>query len=57
MAKKKRITKEDVLKIERSVVRDERVAQGAMDGRFREKVVPNKKRRPDRKKKLDADSE
>lgn len=42
---KKRITKKDLLKVEQSVVREEQKAQGALDGRFREKVVPNKKRR------------
>lgn len=40
---KKRITKKDLLKLERSAVREERKQQGALDGRFREKVEKNKK--------------
>ncbi len=51
---KKRITKADLLKIERAAVRAERKAQGAFDGRFREKVVKSKKRYL-RKKKADED--
>ncbi len=39
----KRISKEDLLKIERSAVRDEQKEQGALDGRFREKVEKSKK--------------
>lgn len=40
---KKRITKKDLLGIERAVVREERKQQGSLDGRFREKVVKSKK--------------
>ncbi|MCO5275739.1 MAG: hypothetical protein M9900_12585 [Flavobacteriales bacterium] len=40
---KKRIAKEELLKIERSAVREERKEQGALDGRFREKVEKSKK--------------
>ena len=43
MAERKRITKEDTLKLERSAVREERKQQGALDGRFREKVEKSKK--------------
>ncbi|MBP6311492.1 MAG: hypothetical protein KA408_04425 [Flavobacteriales bacterium] len=46
MAKKqKRVTKKELLKIEKGAVRKEQKEQGALDGRFREKVVPNKKRK------------
>lgn len=41
---KKRIERKDLLKVESSAVREERKAQGALDGRFREKVVKSKKR-------------
>ncbi|MBX2983832.1 MAG: hypothetical protein KF843_14230 [Flavobacteriales bacterium] len=40
---KKRITKEELLKIEKAAVREERKDQGALDGRFREKVEKSKK--------------
>jgi stalled ribosome alternative rescue factor ArfA len=40
---KKRITKKDLLKIEQAAVREERKEQGALDGRFREKVEKSKK--------------
>lgn len=40
---KKRITKKDLLRLERSAVREERKQQGALDGRFREKVEKSKK--------------
>ena len=40
---KKRITKEDLLKIEQAAVREERKEQGALDGRYREKVEETKK--------------
>ncbi|HRN35849.1 MAG TPA: hypothetical protein PLV70_03195 [Flavobacteriales bacterium] len=40
---KKRIAKKELLKIERSAVREERKEQGALDGRFREKVEKSKK--------------
>lgn len=41
---KKRITKEDLLKIEQAAVREERKQQGALDGRFHEKKVESEKR-------------
>lgn len=40
---KQRITKNDLLKIERAAVRKEQKQQGALDGRFREKVEKNRK--------------
>jgi hypothetical protein len=45
MAKKK-IIKKDLDAIERAAKREEQKAAGALDGRFRPKVVPNKKRKP-----------
>lgn len=57
MAKKKRDPRKDLQRIEKAVVRKERVEQGALDGRFREKVVPGKKRRTVRKKRVDPDEE
>ncbi|HMN04661.1 MAG TPA: hypothetical protein PKD45_02960 [Flavobacteriales bacterium] len=57
MAKKKRITKKELLKIEQAAVREERKQQGALDGRFREKVVPDKKRKAWRRRKVDPDEE
>ncbi len=39
----KRITKKDLMKIERSAVREEQKEQGALDGRFREKVEKSRK--------------
>lgn len=39
----KRITKKELLKLERGAVRQEQKEQGALDGRFREKVEKNKK--------------
>ncbi len=44
MAKKKKSDKEIIHGIEKSAVRDEMKEQGALDGRFRSKVVPPKKR-------------
>jgi hypothetical protein len=45
MAKKKKPTKKkEVRAIDLGAKRAEQVAQGAMDGRFREKVVKSKKR-------------
>ncbi|MCC6838705.1 MAG: hypothetical protein IT230_00955 [Flavobacteriales bacterium] len=43
MTAKKRISKKELLKLERSAVREERKQQGALDGRFREKVEKSKK--------------
>lgn len=40
---KKRITKKELLKIEQAAVREERKEQGALDGRFREKVEKSRK--------------
>ena len=57
MAKKKRITKKDLDAIERAAKRDEQKAAGALDGRFREKVVPNKKKKVQRKRDKDSDQE
>lgn len=56
MAKKKtRITKKELLKIEKGAVRKEQKDQGALDGRFREKVVPNKKDRLKRNKDIEPE--
>lgn len=52
MTAKKRITKKELDAIERAAKRREQKDAGAMDGRFREKVVPSKKkysRKPKRK--------
>ncbi len=57
MAKKKRITKKDLDAIERAAKREEQKAAGALDGRFRPKVVPNKKKKPPRKRDVDVDVE
>jgi hypothetical protein len=40
---KKAITKKELARIASGAVREERKAQGALDGRFREKVVKSKK--------------
>lgn len=45
MAKKK-IGRKDLDDIERAAKRKEQKEAGALDGRFRPKVVPNKKRKP-----------
>ncbi len=57
MAKKKVVTKKDLDAIERTAKREAQKAAGALDGRFREKVVPNKKRKTSRKKKVDPSEE
>jgi len=57
MAKKQRNAKKDLQRIEKAAVRKERVEQGALDGRFREKVVPAKKRKAVRRKRVDPDEE
>ena len=57
MAKKKRITKKDLDAIEREVKREAQKAAGALDGRFREKVVPNKKKKAQQKRDKDIDPE
>ena len=53
MAKRKMITKQALDRIERTAKREALKAAGAFDGRFREKVVPNKKRNAPSKKKVD----
>lgn len=57
MAKKKAVTKKELDAIERAAKREAQKAAGALDGRFRQKVVPNKKRKAERKKKVDPDEE
>jgi hypothetical protein len=44
MAKKKRSPKADLAALERAAKRAAQKAQGALDGRFREKKVESKKR-------------
>lgn len=44
MAKQKRITKKDLDAIERAAKREAQKAAGALDGRFRPRVVKNKKK-------------
>jgi len=44
MAAKKRITKKELDAIERAAKRKEQKEAGALDGRFRPKVVPSKKK-------------
>ncbi len=44
MAAKKRITKKELDAIERAAKRKEQKEAGALDGRFRPKVVPSKRR-------------
>lgn len=55
--KKKRITKKELLKIEKGAVRKEQKDQGALDGRFREKLVPSKKEKIERKRKKQIDED
>lgn len=57
MAKKKQITKKELDAIERAAKRDAQKAAGALDGRFREKVVPNKKKKAQQKRDKDIDPE
>lgn len=47
---KKRSPKEDLRKIEKGAVRSEMKEQGALDGRFREKVVQDKTKYKRKKK-------
>ncbi len=54
MAKKKKPDKEVLRAIEKGIVREEQKEQGALDGRFRSKVVPSKKKYK-RKPKNDRD--
>jgi hypothetical protein len=53
----KAITKKELDAIERAAKREAQKAAGALDGRFRQKVVPNKKRKAEHKKKTDLDDE
>jgi hypothetical protein len=55
MAKKKRISKKDLDAIERAAKREEQKAAGALDGRFRPKVVPNKKKKPPKKRDVEEE--
>lgn len=57
MGKKRRIGRKEQDAIERAAKRDAQKAAGALDGRFREKVVPNKKRSPTRRRRVDPDQE
>lgn len=57
MAKKKRITKKELDAIEREAKREAQKAAGALDGRFREKVVPNKKKKAQQKRDKEIDPE
>ncbi|HOY28044.1 MAG TPA: hypothetical protein PLR96_03655 [Flavobacteriales bacterium] len=57
MAKKKVITKKELDAIERAAKRQAQKEAGALDGRFRPKVVPNKKRKDVPKKKVDPGEE
>jgi hypothetical protein len=57
VAKKKRITKKELDAIERAAKREAQKAAGALDGRFREKVVPNKKKKAQQKRDKDIDPE
>ncbi len=55
MAKKKQITQADLHKIEKQAVREEMKEQGALDGRYRPKVVPDKKKYTRKKKRNDEE--
>ncbi len=55
MVKKKRITKADLDKIERAAKREAQKAAGALDGRFRPRVMKNKKRYSRKKGPADSD--
>lgn len=59
MAKRKTITRKELDAIERAAKREAQKAAGALDGRFRQKVVPNKKQKAQRKrgKAVDPDEE
>lgn len=50
MAKKKKTPKDDLRKIEKCAVRSEMKEQGALDGRYREKVVEDKTKYKRKKK-------
>lgn len=59
MAAKKRITKKELEAIELTAKRKEQKDAGALDGRFRPKVVPSKKKKtpPKRPKEEDLGDE
>ncbi len=57
MGKKRHIGRKEQDAIERAAKREAQKVAGALDGRFREKVVPNKKRAPTRRRKADPDEE
>lgn len=57
MPRKKAITKKELLAIERAAKREAQKAAGALDGRFRVKVVPDKKNKGRRDRKVDPDEE
>jgi hypothetical protein len=55
MAKKKDKAKKDLDAIERAAKRNAQKDAGALDGRFREKVVPDKKRKAQRERSKGVD--
>jgi hypothetical protein len=59
MTAKKRITKKELDAIERAAKREEQKDAGALDGRFRPRVVPSKKKKspPKRPKEEDLGDE
>jgi hypothetical protein len=57
MTAKKRITKKELDAIERAAKRQAQKEAGALDGRFREKVVPSKKRYDRKRGKPDTKDE
>ncbi|MCB0766363.1 MAG: hypothetical protein KDB95_04050 [Flavobacteriales bacterium] len=57
MGKKRRIGRKEQDAIERAAKREAQKAAGALDGRFRVKVVPNKKRAPTRRRNADPNEE
>lgn len=56
MSAKKRITRKDLDAIERAAKRKAQKEAGALDGRFREKVVPSKKRYTRKPKRKEDDN-
>ncbi|MBL7962755.1 MAG: hypothetical protein JNM31_02820 [Flavobacteriales bacterium] len=44
MTKRKKPTKKELLQLERGALREEQKAQGALDGRFRERKMESRKR-------------
>jgi|APTNR8051073442_1049403.scaffolds.fasta_scaffold04696_5 hypothetical protein len=59
MPRKKAITKKELIAIERAAKREAQRKAGILDGRFRQKVVPNKKRKAqdERGKRMNTDEE